>query len=261
MGQSGRGAREIAIQAVLEAGRLVRRRFRHLKGYHYKGRRNPVTEVDLAAEEMVVGLLRREFPQHALLAEEGSRTTVRSDYLWLLDPLDGTRNYAQGVPFVAISLALARADTVLLGVLYDPLHRELFWAERGQGAFLGKKRLAVSQKTSLSEAVMGFDLGYEDEPAGVALSSAQALWPGVQSLRVLGSAALGLAYTAAGRFDLYFHNCVSPWDTAAGSLLCTEAGGLITRRDGSPWTLQSQDFIAANAPLHAQFRSFLEGVG
>lgn len=252
-GRSGREAKEVAIQAAREAGELIMARFRKLEGIRYKGRRNIVTEADLQAEKRIQALIGAEFPLHQTLCEEGGQSGADSEYIWVVDPLDGTRNYAAGIPHFCVSLALAEGGEVVLGVIYDPSRGELFYAERGKGAHLDGAPINVSRKTRFGAAVVGLDLGYHEGRGLGALEVASALWPGVGSFRVMGSAALGLAYAACGRFDLYFHHFVYPWDLAAGQLLVREAGGIITQRDGSPCTLESKDLVAANRSLHRTF--------
>lgn len=253
--RTGRLPHTVARQAALAAGRVIREG--RVKGFstHLKGPRNPVTEVDLAAERLLVERLLEEFPDHGLLAEEQTQEDRPGLYRWLVDPLDGTRNYVRGIPHCCVSLALEREGKLLLGIVYDPLHHELFSARRGRGAWLGRRRLRLDPEVPLSAAVIGFDIGYDDKMAAQALGWASRLWPGPQSFRIMGSAALGLAYVAAGRLDLYFHLRLSPWDTAAGMLLVREAGGLVADRAGAPADLASQSCVAASALLMDSFFS------
>ncbi|MDP2952785.1 MAG: inositol monophosphatase family protein, partial [Chloroflexota bacterium] len=199
--------------------------------------------------------LQREYPDFALLTEESGGTRETSGYRWIVDPLDGTRNYILGIPFFAVNLALTLGDEVVLAVTYSPCHNELFRAQRGAGAFLNDVPFSVSQRETLEDAVLGFEAGYDDEKARQGLRLASQIWPGVQALRMMGSAALGLAYTACGRIDLYFHHYVFPWDVAPGILLVQEAGGVITDRVGKPIDLKERELglIASNQALHAQF--------
>ncbi len=259
--RSGRLAHVVAREAALAAGDIIRQGRRTGFSTTLKGPRNPVTEVDLAAERLLVDRLLAEFPDHGVLAEEQVSDDRPGLYRWLIDPLDGTRNYVRGIPHCCVSLALEREGQILLGIVYDPLRHELFSARYRKGAWLGKRRLALDPAITLNAALIGFDIGYDDAVAGEALGWASRLWPGPQSFRIMGSAALGLAYVAAGRLDLYFHLRLYPWDTAAGMLLVREAGGLVTDRHGGPADLSSRSCVAAAAPLLKSFCSRLEQPG
>ena len=259
--RSGSTAYQVAERAVRAAGRVIMDRFSPARGptqpspvaVSYKGRTNLVTDVDHAAEAAAMAVLREEYPDSGILAEESGATPGHDGYTWLLDPIDGTRNFAIGVPHFAVNLALARDVKVLLGITYDPVREELFHAAAGHGASLNGRPMAVSSTESLEMSVIGFDMGYVDEQAEQLLQTALHLWPGIQAIRVMGSAALGLAYVAAGRIELYVHPHLGPWDLAPGLLLVREAGGVATDLLGAPATFQSGAAIAANPALHARF--------
>ncbi|HUU64345.1 MAG TPA: inositol monophosphatase family protein [Dehalococcoidia bacterium] len=254
LGRSGRGAYEVAVQAVREAGDIIMAHFHGEKRISYKeGRSNIVTDVDVLAEEKISALLQYEYPHFSIMTEESADIAGDSSYTWIIDPIDGTRNYAYGIPHFCVALALARGEELLLGISYDPVRKELFRAEKGQGAFLNDSPIAVSTRTSLGESLVGFDMGYDAEIGQEILGVASALWPGVVSVRVMGSAALGLAYTACGRLDLYIHLALYPWDLASGILLVSEAGGVVTELDGQPVGIQSKSVIATNRKIHQDF--------
>lgn len=254
LGRSGRGAYEVAVQAVREAGDIIMAHFHGEKRISYKeGRSNIVTDVDVLAEEKISALLQYEYPHFSIMTEESADIAGDSSYTWIIDPIDGTRNYAYGIPHFCVALALARGEELLLGISYDPVRGELFRAEKGQGAFLNDSPIAVSTRTSLGESLVGFDMGYDAEIGQEILGVASALWPGVVSVRVMGSAALGLAYTACGRLDLYIHLALYPWDLASGILLVSEAGGVVTELDGQPVGIQSKSVIATNRKIHQDF--------
>jgi myo-inositol-1(or 4)-monophosphatase len=258
---SGRPALEVATDLAKQAGRILLANFSKEKQVTHKGRGNVVTNVDLLSEALLVTSLRQEFPSLGILSEEtNSVLRGNADLFWVVDPLDGSRNYASGVPIFSVSIALATKADVLLGVTYDPTRGELFTAERGKGAYLNGQRIHVSQKRTLKEALPGMDMGYEDDRARLALQMVTALWPGMQSLRVMGSSTLGLCYAAAGRLDIYFHHNLAPWDMASGIVLVKEAGGTITDKQGSPITLFSGTVIASNAAIHADFLRLTEGM-
>ena len=257
--RSGRSAMDVAVDAARISGRILQERFRTSMQVSFKGPTDIVTDVDLAAEKAVLDLLREEYPGFGILAEESKPVESASPYTWVVDPLDGTRNYANGIPHFCTVVALARGDEPVLGVIYDPVREEMFTAEEGRGAFLNGEPLSVSEGRELGMALLCCDLGYVDEKAGVALDMIRSLWPGLLSLRLMGSAALGVAYAAAGRVDLYFHHSLSPWDIAAGLLLVREAGGVVMDKQGGPASLRTPSVIAANPFLVDRFLQATEG--
>lgn len=259
--KSGRSALSVATEAVTEAGALLRARSQGDKQVTQKGRGNVVTDVDHASEELIIGRLLKEFPDFGILAEESGRHSSSSEYSWIIDPLDGTKNYAAGVPYYCVTLALARGSDVLVGVTFDPNRQELFRAERGGGAYLNDARLQVSARTTLQAALAGTDMGYDDTLGHYALKMWDAVWPGVQGMRIMGSSALGLAYTAAGRMDIYVHHSLYPWDIAAAVLMVQESGGLVTNRNGAPIDIQRDtSVIAANPAIVQDFLKRTEGL-
>ena len=215
--------------------------------------------MDRMVEAKAIGLLAKEYPTFGLLAEESGCKQGKDPHLWVLDPLDGTRNFASGTPHFAVNLALAKHGTPLLGLTYDPLREELFHAEAGHGAFLNGKRLWGSETGSLERSVLGFDLGYREEQAGRLLDMLHGLWPKMQAVRIAGSGALGLAYVAAGRYQLYAHHHLWPWDMAPGVLLVREAGGVVTDLRGAPANVYSGGIVAAKPAVHQEFMKATEG--
>ena len=213
-------------------GEIIRDRFLTDKEVRFKGRADIVTDVDLAAERVILDLVRTEFPQFSILSEESSPIETGSPYTWVIDPIDGTRNFAEGIPHFCVVVALARGSDVVMGVTYDPIKEETFTAQQGLGARLNGEPISVSDRQEIPQCVLGFDLGYYDDKAATALDMIRSLWPGFQTMRLLGSSALGMAYAAAGRLDLYFHHSLSPWDSASGLLLAREAGGNVVDRQG-----------------------------
>ncbi|MBI4307654.1 MAG: inositol monophosphatase [Chloroflexi bacterium] len=253
LSRSGRQPLEVATQAIKEAGRTLMKHFLLEKKVRVKGRGNIVTSVDYLVESGLVEFLHREFPNFGILSEESVDEKGTTGYTWITDPLDGTRNYASRLPHFSVTLALVRGEDILVGLVYDPLRNELFYAERGSGAYLNGKPIQVSEQPSVEMSVVGLDMGYDDDKAHLALEMVTALWPGMQSLRIMGSAALGLAYAAAGRLDIYVHHFLYPWDIASGILLVQEAGGKVTDRLGGPVSWRSQGVIAAGEAVHDDF--------
>ena len=251
--RSGKSALDVAVEASNLAGRILLDRLRTSKQVSFKGRADIVTDVDLAAEKAVLDLLRDEYPEFGILAEESPPVESVSPYTWVVDPLDGTRNYANGISHFCTVVALSYEDQPIVGVTYDPVREDLFTAQRGKGAFLNGERLSVSENQELSQSLLGCDLGYVDEKAGLAIDLIRSLWPGMLSLRLMGSAALGVAYAAAGKLDLYFHHSLSPWDIASGLVLVEEAGGTIVDKQGRPANLRTPSIIASNSFLVDRF--------
>jgi myo-inositol-1(or 4)-monophosphatase len=238
----------VAIQAAQEAGALALRRFRQPQEIRRKGPADPVTQADHEAEDLIVGTIQQVFPDHEFLGEEGHHAPADAEHLWVIDPIDGTRNYAHGVPFFCTSIALARYGQPVLGVIYDPTLKETFHAELGKGAYLNGQPIHVSRTTELEDAILSLSLvpARQVGNARVALPMLARLQPAVESVRIMGSAALHLAYVACGRFDVGFQDSVHAWDVLAGVLLVQEAGGIVTDLVGQPVSTSSHDCIVAN---------------
>ena len=257
---SASAALDVAIATAREAGALVRGRFYTRKEVARKGDSSLVTDVDLLAERFIRDKLTGEFPDIGFQGEETGNTGDQGGLRWVIDPVDGTRNYVAGVPHFAISLALARGPDVLIGVTYDPMRDEVFHALKGQGAFVNGAPIAVSRRCSVAESIIGFDIGGMDPLALHVFDLIRSLWPGMQSVRIMGSAALGLAYAAAGRVDIYLHHTLWPWDVASGLLLVREAGGeLVERLTRAPAGLNSTGMVASSPRLLEEFLRLTQG--
>jgi fructose-1,6-bisphosphatase/inositol monophosphatase family enzyme len=254
-GASGRPARDVARACATEAGQIIRDGFGQVVVAATKGRGNVVTDTDFAAERAVAEILRGEFPDHAILSEETASTTRSDGWMWVVDPLDGTKNFSRGIPHFAFNIALCFDGRPLLALTSQPLLGEEFLAVAGEGCTLNGVAAHVSDRETVADSVFAMDLGYDDDRARRQIELALQLWPGMQSLRIPGSAALGFAYVAAGRYDLFLHANLFPWDVAAGILLVREAGGTITDRDGDEISIYSEGAIAATPAVHADFRA------
>lgn len=237
----------LAERIAREAGAVLKERFSQARTIEFKdeARANLVTDADHASEALILAWLAREAPQHAVLAEEQG-AVGQGDFTWFVDPLDGTTNYAHGVPHFCVTLALQGPAGLLAAVSYDPLRDELFSAAQGQGASLNGRPLRASGATSLSQAVLctGFPYDVQQHPEAP-LGLFTRLVRKAQGMRRMGSAALDLAWLAAGRFDGFFEFGLKPWDTAAGALLIAEAGGQMRRIDGAPYQPRFGDVLAA----------------
>jgi myo-inositol-1(or 4)-monophosphatase len=250
-----------ASTIALEAGRLVRELFERGVATEYKGDVDLVTEADRRSEALIRERLRAVFPDHGVYGEEGTRDRLRSEYRWYVDPVDGTTNFAHGFPFFCVSLGLEHrpagladeADGILVaGVIYDPMRNELFVAEKGKGSYLNGRRIQVSRTPVLAESLVatGFPSHKRHENPNIHFYHQLTLRS--HGVRRAGSAALDLAYTACGRLEAYWEFNLNPWDTSAGVLLVLEAGGTVTRFDGSPFRLDSRELLASNGQVHEE---------
>jgi myo-inositol-1(or 4)-monophosphatase len=241
---------EVAISAAKEAGEVLRGAFGGEQAIRHKGEVDIVTEADERAEAVIRDVLLRGFPSYGMLAEEGGELRGELDARWIVDPLDGTTNYAHGLPIFCVSIALERAGEVVAGVVYDPVRQETYVAERGSGATLNGETIRVSGTDALIDAliVTGFPYDRDEVPDAVELFGRFAIV--TQSIRRLGSAALDLCYVASGRLDGYYERGVHPWDVAAGALMVEEAGGRVTDYLGGALDLGSREIVASNGRLH-----------
>ncbi len=240
-----------ATESVLRAGALQRERYGKEFAIHHKGEIDLVTEVDRACEVAVLDTLRSYFPDHDVVTEETEIERTGSRYLWFVDPLDGTTNFAHGYPFFCSSVALAVDGQVVAGAVYDPIKDELFTAERGGGAHLNGRRLQVSQTTDLLRSLLitGFPYDLRDDLTEK-LRLFNRFMGEARAIRRDGAAALDLSYVAAGRVDGFWEEMLQPWDMMAGILFVEEAGGRATRFDGTAVGLRADELVAAGPGLH-----------
>ena len=248
---------QAALDAATAAGVLLRREFTHTRTVTSKGWRDIVTDADFAAQRTIMDLIASRFPDHAILSEEGRHDIDLTAPVptWVIDPLDGTTNYARQFPSFSVSIALVHRSEIQLGVIHDPLRRETFFAEKDQGAFVQDEAeprpLRVSEVTDLGEALIGLDWARDSALRQRVVEALGRVATECRTVRAVGSAALGLAYLAAGRFDGYYHLALQPWDVAAGALIVEEAGGQISIPAGSAWHLGLGQVVASNRRLHA----------
>ncbi len=240
-----------AIRVAQEAGRLLRSRLGTDIDISYKSSIDLVTDVDLASERLIRETISTYYPRHEILAEEGGLAETASEYRWIVDPLDGTTNYAHGYPNFCVSIALEFQGETIIGVVYDPMREELFTAERGAGATLNNRPIRVSKTDDLMQSLLSTGFPYDiktskltnlDHWANFAMNA--------QALRRDGAAALDLCYTACGRFDGFWELKLAPWDMAAGALIVFEAGGRVTDFTGQPFSNYKPEVIASNGLIH-----------
>jgi myo-inositol-1(or 4)-monophosphatase len=243
---------ETAWQAVHAAGALIRDNWQRPKEISYKGDIDLVTSVDRDAERCIVDLLQRNFPGHSILAEEETDFAgSQDDYQWIIDPLDGTTNFAHGYPQFCVSIALEHEHDLLLGLVYDPLRRECFSAIRGQGAKLNGQSIRVSAMTELDGALLSTGFPYDRrDHADFYLTFFKAFLTRCQGIRRGGAAALDLCYVACGRLDGFWELKLKPWDTAAGSLIVQESGGHMSDFSGGDFSIHGSETMASNGAIH-----------
>ena len=240
-----------AIRVAREAGQLLRDRVGTRIDIGHKGAINIVTDVDLASERLIRDQIATHYPRHQVLAEEGGLADNSSEYRWVVDPLDGTTNFAHGYPVFCVSIALEYQGETVLGVVYDPMRDELFTAERGGGAALNNRPIRVSSVDDLMQSLLSTGFPYDiktstltnlDHWANFAMNA--------QALRRDGAAAIDLCYVACGRFDGFWELNLGPWDTAAGTLIVTEAGGRVTDFGGNKFSNYERQVLASNGLIH-----------
>ena len=252
-----------AVEIVLRAGEI--QMSRRESGFHIdkKGTIDLVTEVDFECERMCRAVLAERFPTHDILAEELSSGPLQpssSRYRWVFDPLDGTTNYAHGLPVFCASLALQIDGRTEVGAIYDPTRKELFTGERGEGAFLNGARLRVSETDDLLDALLVTGFPYDvHQKLDQLIGMFRAFLGEARAVRRLGSAALDLCYVAAGRFDAFWEQSLKPWDVAAGALIAEEAGGRVTGMDGTPFDPAAAHLVASNGRIHDAMLGVIEG--
>ncbi|MFB5269618.1 inositol monophosphatase family protein [Paenibacillus enshidis] len=264
----------VAVNAASKAGEWIKSRLGTVKQLNTKhSPQDLVTEVDKGAEQMIRRLILTHFPDHAILGEEGVgpgaeasaqalAAALEEEYLWIVDPVDGTTNFVHGLPFYSVSIALAHKGEVIVGVIYDPSRDEMFVAEKGKGVYVHGNPMTVSGENRLSDSLVA--VGFPPDPGfamPVNMRAVQALAPQVRSLRAVGSAALHLAYVAAGRLSAYTEVGLNAWDLAAGALLVQEAGGIVTDTLGQPYDLGVRHVIASNGAIHQELAAVLKQAG
>jgi myo-inositol-1(or 4)-monophosphatase len=253
--------KDFVVELAKEAGQVLMDHFERRLAVETKSSEiDLVTEADVASEKLIVEAIRERYPEHGILSEEGLGKEQAGEFLWLVDPLDGTVNYAHGYPVFCVSIALQREGQTVLGVIYNPVGDELFCAEKDQGAYCNKRRLSVSGVVGLRRSLLATGFPYarasiEDNN----LAEFGRVMPRVQGVRRGGAATLDMAYVAAGRLDGYWEFHLSPWDWAAGDLLVREAGGRTSDVSGQPWRLRSNNMVATNGLLHEELLATLRG--
>jgi myo-inositol-1(or 4)-monophosphatase len=252
---------ETAVEIAREAGALLTTYFERRVAFETKGEFDLVTEADRASERLVVERLRSHFPTHSIVAEEGGGHESASEYRWFVDPLDGTTNFAHSFPVYNVTLGLERAGELIAGVVFDPTRQEMFTAERGSGAYLNNRRIHVSAIEHVADSLASTGFPSRKRHHNVNIHFYYQLAMASHGVRRTGSAAIDLAYVAAGRLDFYWEFGLKPWDVAAGALLVSEAGGRVSQMRGNPHSVTaSDDVLADNGVLHEEILGLFAGI-
>ncbi|GJL66613.1 MAG: inositol monophosphatase [Nitrospirales bacterium] len=253
---------KIAIEAAQLGGSILTDYAQKGFEIHKKAEINLITEADLASEQAIVGIINHAFPSHQVLAEEeGLQTTHNSPYKWIIDPLDGTTNFAHGFPMYNVSIGVEHEGSVEIGVVLDPTRNELFVARKGHGSTLNNKAINVSATPKLGDALLVTGFAYDVHTvADNNLKEFCEFSLRARGMRRTGTAAIDLCYIACGRFDGFWELKLNPWDTAAGKLIVEEAGGKVTNYTGEPFSIYGQDLIASNGMIHQEIVDVLEEI-
>ncbi|MBL8183292.1 MAG: inositol monophosphatase [Blastocatellia bacterium] len=250
-----------AIETARDAGRVLLEKFGRIETITKKGDINLVTEADLASEALIIERIRSHFPRHAILAEESGEAIVigsDSEFKWIIDPLDGTTNYAHGYPCFCVTIALEHNGEIVSGVTYDPTRDELFAAEKGRGATLNGKPIRVSATAELGNALLVTGFPYDFKVREKFARHLTEFLLASRGVRRDGSAAIDMAYVACGRFDGFWEEGLNPWDVAAGKLLIEEAGGVVSYYDGAKFSIYTPPIVASNGLIHEQMTGILK---
>jgi myo-inositol-1(or 4)-monophosphatase len=249
-----------AIETAVQAGKLLLDKLGRRLDVSKKGDINLVTEADIASERLIIERIKSHHPKHTILAEESGESAISDGdklWKWIIDPLDGTTNFAHGYPCFAVTIALEYNGEVVIGVTYDPTRDEIFAAEKGCGATLNGKRISVSNTEKLSDALIVTGFPYDFAKRQGIFENLLKLLFRARGVRRDGSAAIDMAYVACGRFDGFWEEGLNPWDVAAGLLLITEAGGCVTHYDGSPFNIYKSPILASNGLIHEEMMQIL----
>lgn len=246
------------IAAAYNGGGVLRRHFGKLTQINKKGEIDLVTQADLESEQSIIATIRNRFPEHGFIAEETGRHPGSSAGKWIIDPLDGTTNYAHGIALFAISIAFSWNDEILVGIVMNPISTELFTAVKGQGACLNGQPITVTKTQSMQESLLATGFPYDFKASlGPIMQRLQNCLTACQGIRRFGAAALDLCYVACGRIDGYWEQNLKPWDTAAGALIANEAGAEITDFSNQPYDIDKKEIASSNGHIHKELISLL----
>jgi myo-inositol-1(or 4)-monophosphatase len=252
---------KVAQRAAISSGKILLENYGKIASVEIREKRDNdfLTYVDELSEKNIIETIHRDFPDHAILAEESGMQKQSSSYKWIIDPLDGTKNFISGIPVFAVSIALQYENNIILGVIYDPVRDEMYFAESGQGAYLNERPIHVNDQTELSRSLLatGFPFRFKTF-LGQYMECFKDIFNQTSGTRRLGAASIDLAYTAAGKFEGFWELGLSPWDMAAGSLIVQEAGGQISNFWGNTLLLDQAYIVASNGKIHSQLLEIIK---
>ena len=250
--------KQTGIKAAFESGKVLKSYFGNISDIRKKGPVDLVTEADTASEKIIIGIIREAFPEHSILAEESGLDQCDVDHQWIIDPLDGTVNFAHQVPVFSISIAYAFKETTIMGIVFNPVTGELFSAIAGEGAFLNNHPIQVSDTRVMQESLLATGFPYDLLSIFDTITDRlENCLRAAQGIRRLGSAAVDICALACGRFDGFWEQNLHPWDTAAAVLIASEAGAVVTDFANNPFTIDKKEILATNGNIHAEMRSLL----
>jgi len=250
--------KSLMLKAAKAAGKVVLKNYGKVGKIRLKAPRSIVTKVDILSEQTIVNTISKKFPKHNFLTEESDFIDNKSKFTWIIDPIDGTTNFVSGIPNFAVSIALAKNNSVVMGVVYNPYTQDMYIAEKGKGSYLNNKRLKVSTKKRFDECVLGFSLPSDIDLSKKSLSILSRNYGTFRALRNTGSAALNLCYVADKKFDMYFTLNLHSWDVAAAKLVVEEAGGKTTNIHNKKWTIEDRSIVGSNRIIHNKFIRLLK---
>ena len=260
MGYNIRKFKEVAVFSAKSAGDLLLENFGKKQKINYKSDVDLLTEIDKKSEKLIIDIITKNFPGHNILSEESKPTDKKSSYKWIIDPLDGTTNYAHNFPFFCVAIALEIDGEIRLGVVYNPILNELFFAEKGKGAYLNNKKIKVSEIKKITNSLLATGFPYDiKESKNNNIKNFINFSLCAQAVRRPGSASLDQCYVAMGRLDGFWELKLNPWDMAAGSLIVKEAGGKVTDFSGKNFSIYKREIVASNGIIHSDMIDILKG--
>lgn len=245
-------ARDVAVKLAEEAGEIQREALQNGNRIHYKGDIDLVTDADIESEKLISAGIMAEFPDHRLTAEEGAIGSAESPYRWLIDPIDGTTNFAHGQPHWAVSICLEHEGTPVMGVVYDVPKREMFTGILGEGAYLNDLPIRVSDASELNQSMGATGFSYDITERANSFLLWESFSQKARAMRRNGAAALDMVWVACGRLDFYFERPINNWDVSAGVIICREAGATVSKSSGAPYEIEDREVCATNGQIHRQ---------
>ena len=249
--------KSLMLKAAKEAGKIILKHYGNYGKLKFKNPRSLLTKVDLLSDKKIKEIISKRFPNHNFLTEESGLIKKGSEYTWIIDPIDGTTNFTSKIPYFAVSIGLVKNKEVVMGIVYNPCTKETFFAEKGKGAFMNNKKIMVSDKSNMKDAILAFALPSDIKISQKTFVLLSKIFGSVRGMRNPGSAALNMCYLAAGKFDLFLSLSLNAWDAAAAYLIINEAGGRVTNIKNEEWKTSDKTCIATNKALHNKFIKLL----